>query len=1405
MKGDVNVWTNLKTITINKEFRPLRIAMLSQLVFLFFIVQFGVTVFYKHAAPAYAATYTFTQSSWSGSASTTATGLHPGDATGWTYYYSASSTISAGSDVRLSAVTDSFTKTSDTDFGGATTSSVEVSGSGDSASVVLTSTADEIYDWIQPDGGSSTSTVITDPPVDLGSSQYVGVKYGNYMFYIGDTGSVYRYDVSGNSWDTMSSQTLNSGDSFYMPGTKDTVNGKVYFLAQNDPGTSYAFYSYDLATDTWGTLHNSIYGAHAGWAMYISPEVGAGTIFAYYSNNGAKIQYDIETDLWTFSGAPGGSFSRGGRNSDGTEFYLFSGGIHTYDGATWTTITSTLPSLSGAVGLIHDKNFENFYYYNYNTLYQYNISLNQWAQLSGHPAGTTSYSPILFASDEDNNYIYAIKGGSYTNFHIFDVASSTWTQLVDMPNIYPYHIEQDPENHAIYYAAYSTGKMYKYVSATLTYDTPGTYTSAVIDNGSHAGYTTMDYTTTLNSQTVTLDVRAGDSTDTGDGSWTSWTTGVASGGDISALGTHRYIQYRANLSTSDITKTPTLDDITVNFNTYTSGEVISSPYDSYDAANVLAGVSWTGTTSTDEVIKFQLRTSADGASWTDWMGTDGTSSTYFTASDGSTDISGIDIGDGTNDQWIQYQAFLTSAGAATPILSGVTMTYVVNATPEVQTVTAVQNSDGTVSISYEVRDTDTLSGGTPGTVLPTIEYWNGSTWIEASTLSADATSTKAVNESTFTAYSLTWYPDIDFDEQYLNSSTGQIRVKANDSEAANNIGSGLSATFALDTKKPIKTSFSIDARTGISPNLTLVGSDDTMAGLEILMSNASTALGADGTNASSGIWMAYTTSFDWTFNANPNTVYYQFRDATGNTSTVYTSTAPQTPQNPVYRDISNSETSEWREFVAWETVELPTPGFKQYNIYRDVDGAGYSLVSTQTDRSVNYYLDTGLTQGSTYSYKITAEDSDDNVSDYSSVVSDAPDGQGGSDFTSPTISNVASSAVGPQTATITWDTDEPSDSTIEYITVTGGDFSTADSIGIATMLDTTAGLGQHTVVLTNLQPNTTYYYQVKSTDPSTNLGTSKDGVDGYSFTTLSGPTISEISVTDVANQSATISWQTDSAATSYVYYSTTTNFSSPTQTGSVDETTSHAVTVSNLTADTQYYYYVQSGAASDKNVVDGQITYYSFITTNDATAPTITFNSNTDITNLSDTGVTISWTTDQSASSTLEYGTTDSYGTTEQNNNYNTNHTYTLSSLTLGTTYYVRLKNTDANQNTSTSTEFTFTTTDSTDITAPTITSVTTTLVSDIKAVITWTTDEGSSSQVLYGTTSDTLTSETTNDTASNLNHTVVITGLTANTPYYYIVKSADANGNTTTSTPTQTFTTTETLSTETEVTTRED
>jgi hypothetical protein len=145
-----------------------------------------------------------------------------------------------------------------------------------------------------------------------------------------------------------------------------------------------------------------------------------------------------------------------------------------------------------------------------------------------------------------------------------------------------------------------------------------------------------------------------------------------------------------------------------------------------------------------------------------------------------------------------------------------------------------------------------------------------------------------------------------------------------------------------------------------------------------------------------------------------------------------------------------------------------------------------------------------------------------------------------------------------------------------------------------------------------------------------------------------------------------------------------------------------------------------------------------------------------------------------------------------------------LTGLTIGTNYFIRLKNTDANNNTSLSKESSFTTTNSTDIIAPVISNVTTTIVTDNEALISWSTDEASTGQVFYSTTSSIYNNSTNLNSTYNLNHSGILSGLSTSTKYYYVVVSADNSGNITTSTENN-FTTLEKLSQESEVILREE
>jgi subtilisin family serine protease len=98
------------------------------------------------------------------------------------------------------------------------------------------------------------------------------------------------------------------------------------------------------------------------------------------------------------------------------------------------------------------------------------------------------------------------------------------------------------------------------------------------------------------------------------------------------------------------------------------------------------------------------------------------------------------------------------------------------------------------------------------------------------------------------------------------------------------------------------------------------------------------------------------------------------------------------------------------------------------------------------------------------------------------------DGDALPDTRPPSITNVASSAITSTSATITWDTDELSDSLVKYDIEQGiYNFEVSNSADVTT----------HSVVLTELQSNRLYYYVVNSIDPSGNPAQSSE----HTFTT----------------------------------------------------------------------------------------------------------------------------------------------------------------------------------------------------------------------------------------------------------------------------------------------------------------
>lgn len=836
-------------------------------------------------------------------------------------------------------------------------------------------------------------------------------------------------------------------------------------------------------------------------------------------------------------------------------------------------------------------------------------------------------------------------------------------------------------------------------------------------------------------------------------------------------------------------KTVYVDD--AGFNT---GEIISATFDTGDSGVVLGELGWSATTPAGTSARFQLRTSPDGSAWTSWQGPTGTGD-YYVSSNGSDTINPAHS-DAVNDRYVQYRAYLTTdTPGTTPTLQDVSLTYVVNGSPQFNPnfpglagggVTAIQNPDGSVTIQYSVRDEDSTTGSIqPGFVTPSFEYStdDGNTYfaIPSNRLAAGDLDPKAVDEVSYSVYSATWDAPA-----HVSAYTTQarIRVTVDDAEGANNLASEDSPGFILDTADPVIDSVSVDAsETPAAVSLTC--SDDTSLEMRV-------GLAADLSDTS---WESYNATKELSLVSDPDTVYVQCRDAYGNQSTIESVTTPDTPQNIFFQDISDPFSDNYRFFLAWSVVDEPVSGFASYRIYRSDDGgSSYSLIATNTNRMVNYVIEDSVSADTEYTYYIVTVDDDGSVSYVSDTVTDTPDGSGGTDLTPPTISHVSHFGVSATQAFISWDTNELSDSTVYYKESTvdpGTDPNSYDqSQGVPSVVT------DHQVALSLLSPNTQYYYLVQSTDAVGNTQTAS--VSG-TFTTGSGPIISNVTTPSIFNEEATVSWDTDIPSNSTVFYSTNSDMSGSSQIGSSVLVTDHSITIDGLAAGTRYYYYVASqdgdgNLTTDRNVLDGSIEHYSFVTTSDDSDPIIM---NVAAALVGEHGATIAWETDEISTSQVEWGLTPDLGTiTDETETYTTQHAVTITGLDDTTRYYYKVRSVDNAGNSSEDDNggsmYDFTTlTPSIEIETVVVEKVDVVSredkkspdISNIKVVpgstraeISFSTSEVARASITYGTQS---LGSTAGDTATyRKEHVVVLRDLAPSTAYSFQITVIDPNGN---------------------------
>ena len=257
------------------------------------------------------------------------------------------------------------------------------------------------------------------------------------------------------------------------------------------------------------------------------------------------------------------------------------------------------------------------------------------------------------------------------------------------------------------------------------------------------------------------------------------------------------------------------------------------------------------------------------------------------------------------------------------------------------------------------------------------------------------------------------------------------------------------------------------------------------------------------------------------------------------------------------------------------------------------------------------------------------------------------------------ISGVTSGNITDTTATITWITDELANSTVNY----------GNTTDLGTIVSDSEFVLNHTITLTGLDQATLYYYQVSSTDQ---YGNPVDSNIGNFTTDPYPPTISGVSVGNITDTSAIITWTTDRLASSTIDYGTNPLLGSTTSDSSF--VLNHSVTLTGLTPNSPYYFDVSSTNQYGNNTVDTNSgSFYTFTTM--MSAPTIIGVSASDVT---DTSATITWTTDELGNSAVNYGNSTPPRSTVSDGNLTYNHVLNLTGLTPGTLYYYEVSSTNA-------------------------------------------------------------------------------------------------------------------------------
>ncbi|GFO62797.1 fibronectin type III domain-containing protein [Geomonas paludis] len=447
--------------------------------------------------------------------------------------------------------------------------------------------------------------------------------------------------------------------------------------------------------------------------------------------------------------------------------------------------------------------------------------------------------------------------------------------------------------------------------------------------------------------------------------------------------------------------------------------------------------------------------------------------------------------------------------------------------------------------------------------------------------------------------------------------------------------------------------------------------------------------------------------------------------------------------------------------IEWQTNE-PAKGALVYGTSNPPTGTTIPESAFTATHSQSL---TGLSANTTYYVKVTASDAANNGPATSSIVSfttkPTADKTPPEILTGPTISSITDTS-----AVVEWTTNEPSTGSVAYGLSSTPNLTVADAT-LAT---------SHRVTLTGLTAETVYYLKVAATDASNNGPTSSSVI---SFPTVAAPDTTAPVIIEgpmainVSDSGATIVWKTDEPSTSGVSWNDGTVY------GVLSDNslaTNHSMTITGLAATKTYSYTVSSKDAFNNGPTLSTAKTFTTSAAPDTKPPI--FTQAPIVKNTTHQSAVLYWETDEPSSTTIQYGTTQSFGTADAKAQLLTTHNRPLTGLLPGTTYYFRVQATDSTGNTATGQIYTFTTDVNPDTKAPVITEEASIVYStDTAATVAFSTDKPCDTVVNYGANGTTGNQKSNSEKVND--HQITLTNLTPNTSYNVQVSCTDMSGNT--------------------------